>query len=65
MDKNEVKENLQKAYVLLLDCHVAIWELNQNGHQFDYCTDSRLSDVVDKIVSRAKSISKIVYQEGK
>jgi len=63
MNKNEVKESLQKAYMLLLDSDIAIAELNQNGHQFDYCTDAKLSDLTDKLVKRIKSIEKKVYQE--
>jgi len=63
MKKQEVKENLQKAYMLLLDCDVAITDLNTNGHQFDYCTDAKLSDLTDKLTSRIKSIERKVYQE--
>ena len=63
MNKYEVKENMQKAYMLLLDCDVAIAELNDEDHQFDYCTDSALADITDKLSNRIENISRKVYQE--
>lgn len=65
MNKKEVIENLKKANGLLLDCHIAIAELNEDGHQFDYCTDARLSDITDTLLNRIKSIEAVVYQEYK
>lgn len=64
MDKTEVKEKLQEAYMTLFDCDLAIAELNENGNQFDYVNDPRLSDVVDGLFKRINSIHKRVYQES-
>jgi hypothetical protein len=62
MTKNEVKEHLKNSYKMLVECYVAIEELNKDGHQFDFCTDSRLADIVDNICNRAVKIQNIVYQ---
>lgn len=63
MNKQEVKDKLQEAYTILLDCDIAIAELNEDGKQFDYCTDPKLSDITDRLVKRVKSIEQKVYQE--
>jgi len=63
MNETEVKETMKKAYGMLLSCDIAIEQLNGNGHQFDYCTDSTLADITDMLVRRIKSISTKVYQE--
>jgi hypothetical protein len=65
MNKKEVVENLKKANSLLLDCQLAIAELNEDGSQFDYCTDATLSNITDTLVNRIKSIEATVYQEYK
>jgi len=64
MTKNEVKAKLKEAYLILLECDVAIKELNQNGKQFDFCTDAALSDIVDNVANRAARIQRKVYQGG-
>jgi len=62
MTKQEVKTKLQEVYLILQECEISIKELNQDGHQFDFCTDARLGDLVDNVANRALRIQNIVYQ---
>lgn len=61
MNKKEVLEKLESVYKTLLECDVAIKELNKDGQQFDFCNSSKLSDLVDNIVNRANRIQNTVY----
>ena len=62
MTKQEIKTKLKEAYLILQECEIAINELNQDGHQFDFCTDASLGDIVDNIANRALRIQNKVYQ---
>jgi hypothetical protein len=64
MTKKEVLENLENVYKTLLECDVAIKELNSNGEQFNFCNSSKLSDLADNIVNRANRIQDTVYEDG-
>lgn len=62
MSNETIKNKLVKVNALLLELLPAIKNANANGKQFDYCTDSSLSNIVSSIESKAKQINAIVYQ---
>lgn len=62
-EKQIAKEYLEKAIGNLLDAKFMIEKINAQGAQFDYCTDSKLSDLVDQVEILYKNIEKIVYQK--
>lgn len=53
---------LQKANILLLDSLILIQNINKKD-QFDYVTDSALSNALDGCLHISKKIDKIVYQK--
>ena len=57
MNKKEVLENLENVYKTLLECDIAIKELNSNGEQIDYCTSSKLSDLADNNATESYTFS--------
>ena len=62
MSNEQIKANLSKINAMLSDILPAIKAANDNGKQFDYCTDARLSDIVSSVESKAAQIHAIVYQ---
>ena len=63
MTKKEVKEKLKQVYSILLECEIALADLNQNGEQFDFCTDDELATTIDNVSNRAQRIQTKVYQD--
>lgn len=62
--KDRVINKLWKACGLLTEAHSEIVKLNENGKQFDFVSDPKLSDVVDRINKISNYIDWIVYQKG-
>ncbi len=62
MTNEMIKNKLQKISTMLNEILPAIKEANNNGKQFDYCTDATLSDTVSNVESKAAQIHAIVYQ---
>jgi len=62
MKNEQIKANLKKVNDLLSGILPAIKKANNNGNQFDYCTDTDLSDIVSSVESKAAQIHAIVYQ---
>lgn len=61
--KESAIKKLEIANAKLLGAWQLIKELNTKDHQFDYVSDPRLSDIVDKVKSKVDFIYEIVYQE--
>ncbi len=63
--KQSVSNKLWKGTKLLNDAVISINKLNENGKQFDYVSDPKLSDVTDRINKLSNNIDWIVYQKSK
>jgi hypothetical protein len=63
--KDAVIKKLWKAVLLMDEARISITKLNENGKQFDYVSDPKLSDVTDRINKEANIIDWIVYQKNK
>ena len=63
MKTEKIKDKMRMAIGLLISVNIAIDEENKDGKQFDFCTDSKLSDLTDNILRLANKIDKTVYQK--
>jgi len=63
-NKKKVIRLLFRANDLLLEALSIVKDLNKDGHQFDYCTDSELSEFISKAKTSVDVVHSIIYQEG-
>ena len=61
--KEATIKKLWKGLKLIDDARLSVIKLNENGKQFDYVSDPRLSDVVDRINAVNKALNAITYQK--
>jgi hypothetical protein len=57
-----IMRDLNEGYVSLGKALVALKETNKK-QQLDYCTSSKLSRMLDDVLSVTKALDKIVYQK--
>ena len=60
--KELILKDLQEAYNKLQSVRIDL-EIENNESQFDYCTNSKLSDLFDNVENVVKKIDKIIYQK--
>jgi hypothetical protein len=61
--KQAVINKLWKGLRLIDDARLSVLKLNENGHQFDYVSDPKLSDVIDRLNKVSNNLDWIVYQK--
>lgn len=62
--KQAVINKLWKGLRILDEARLSVIKLNKNGHQFDYVSDPRLSDAIDRINQVANNLDWIVYPKN-
>jgi hypothetical protein len=71
-NKQKKKYNRKQAAInklwsslrLMDAARLSVLKLNEKGKQFDYVSDPRLSDVIDRINKVSKALDAIVYQNA-
>jgi hypothetical protein len=61
--KAVLAEDFRIAVDALKNATLILKQLNSDGEQCDYCTDSKIGLAVDEIISLSKNIDKVWYQK--
>jgi hypothetical protein len=63
--KEATIKKLWTALKLLDNARLSVIKQNENGKQFDYVSDPKLSDVIDRINKVTNNLDWIIYQKSK